>query len=578
MAAQANRHFLAYDTENPINFDEASRALSVDTTKGSADYANLTDQQRYAFYDKQKIAPSPPHFGPAGSVRRSNQAHGSANYESPTSRSHGQHNSDYDSTTNTKSQSKNNQLAPLPRSSNSASHGAQRPPDRETDCDSWHKGQTTSDSGGDEQGLNEEEAPAPIQGSDRSSSWRREDTLESREKKSSAKAAHDPYKTRKSTFATKLYTASYLIFFAIWGTLARLGVQWLTFYPGAPVVISNLWANFAGTLLMGYLAEDQSLFKDEWGRGKRSHDGKSQAKLNEEEKAARKSAHGKVKKTIPLYVGLTVGFCGSFTSFSTFMRDTFFALANEVATPVNHPTDRSHASETVPRNAGYDFTALVAIVLLTLGMTFFALYAGAELALALQRSTPALPFHFVRKILDRIMVFLGFGCWFGAIVMTIWPPDRLGGPDGVMRGTSEHWRSEALFACCFAPAGCLLRYWASVKLNSLIPWFPLGTFAVNMFGTAVLAMCYDLQHVSIGGTVGGTLLGCGALQGIEDGFCGALTTVSTWIVELHSLRKRHAYLYGAASILVGFCLTVVIMGSVAWTIGFSSAICKTETS
>jgi len=176
------------------------------------------------------------------------------------------------------------------------------------------------------------------------------------------------------------------------------------------------------------------------------------------------------------------------------------------------------------------------------------------------------------------MVFLGFGCWLGAIIITIVPPDRRGGPIARPSGVAGHWRSQALFACCFAPVGCLLRYQASVMLNSRVPWFPLGTFAANIFGTAMLAMSYDLQHTRIGGTVGGTLVGCQALQGIEDGFCGALTTISTWIVELQSLQRRHAYFYGGSSVVVAFCLMVVIMGSVSWTVGFSSAICVTETS
>jgi len=448
----------------------------------------------------------------------------------------------------------------------------------DTEADSWRKGVgISSDSGGDEQGVNEEEAPAPVQANDRSGSWRRDETLESREEESSRHEKEDHYKSRKSSFATNLYIVSYLIFFSIWGTLARIGVQWLTFYPGAPVVISNLWANVAGTLLMGFLSEDQNLFRDAWGRAKKSRASDDKKELKDEEKAARKTAHGKVKKTIPLYIGLTVGFCGSFTSFSTFMRDAFFALANEVPTPNNHPGDDAAESATLPRNRAYSFTALLAIVFLTLGMSFSAFYLGAHVALAMQEPPLSLPFHFLRKVLDRLMVIMALGCWLGAIFMTIWPPDRLGGPLG-LAGVLEHWRSEALFACCFAPVGCLIRYFASVKMNSLVPWFPIGTFAVNMFGTAILGTCYDLQHVNIGGTVGGSLLGCQALQGLEDGFCGSLTTVSTWLVELSSLKRRHAYLYGTTSVAIGFCLLVVIMGSVTWSIGFSAAICKVETS
>ncbi len=49
-------------------------------------------------------------------------------------------------------------------------------------------------------------------------------------------------------------------------------------------------------------------------------------------------------------------------------------------------------------------------------------------------------------------------------------------------------------------------------------------------------------------------------SGIEDGFCGCLTTVSTWVAELAALRRRHAYIYGATSFLVALALMVAIMG------------------
>jgi CrcB protein len=63
------------------------------------------------------------------------------------------------------------------------------------------------------------------------------------------------------------------------------------------------------------------------------------------------------------------------------------------------------------------------------------------------------------------------------------------------------------------------------------------------------------------------------LQGIEDGFCGCLTTVSTWVIELTSLRRRNAYRYGAASVGFALCFLVIIMGSLQWTRGFSELQC-----
>jgi CrcB protein len=376
-----------------------------------------------------------------------------------------------------------------------------------------------------------------------------------------------PQAQRASLLATELYTISYLIFFAIWGTLARLGLQALTFYPGAPVTFSELWANVAGTFIMGFLSEDRRLFAAEWGnRGDAVPEPLDLVTGSDTARA--KARHGKVKKTIPMYIGLATGFCGSFTSFSSFMRDIFLSLSNDLRSPINHPyppnTPLPSVSTTVSRSGGYSFMAILATIILTISSCYAALKVGSHFALFLHPYTPTLPFRFTRRVVDPLFVLLGWGCWIATILLSIFPPH-------------DTWRSQALFACVFAPVGCLLRYYISLFLNPINPAFPLGTFTVNIFGTAVLGMAYDLQHVQLSNTglVGGSIIGCQILQGIIDGFCGCLTTVSTWIVELDTLKRRAAYIYGTASVLCGLGLLVIIMGSVRWTVGFSDILCTT---
>jgi fluoride exporter len=369
---------------------------------------------------------------------------------------------------------------------------------------------------------------------------------------------------KASPLITQLYTLSYLILFAILGTLARLGLQAITFYPGAPIVFTSLWPNFGGSLVMGFLSEDRMLFKEEWGTPIYHQQlEKSKIRAQDEENsssdsrkvvdlAAAKRAHLATKKTIPLYVGLATGFCGSFTSFSSFIRDAFLALSDDLSMPVGSNT---------PRNGGYSFMAVVAVLIITVTVSISALHLGAYLAIFLEPYTPSFPYTLTRKIIDRAAVVLAWGSWIGAVFLAIWPPDR--DSDG-----PEIWRSRAVFALVFAPLGCLCRFYASLYLNGKIPSFPLGTFAVNIFGTMILGMSWDLQHVPAGGVVG-----CQVLQGVEDGFCGCLTTVSTWVSELAALRRNHAYKYGAASFVAGLCFLVVIMGSLRWTRGFSDILC-----
>ncbi|OAP57435.1 hypothetical protein AYL99_08173 [Fonsecaea erecta] len=345
--------------------------------------------------------------------------------------------------------------------------------------------------------------------------------------------------------ATEVYIISWLILFSLLGTLARLGVEAITLYPNSPVSSRVLWANLGGSFFLGFLTEDRQLFREEWG----SRDPRAPA-----------LDHIKVKKTIPLYIGLATGFCGSFTSFSSFIRDCFLALTNDLQSP--SPTSPYQVDPVVVhRNGGFSFLALLAIMIIHPAISLAGLMVGAQLALLLQPVTPTLPFRFCRKVLDPLGVILGFGCWLGAVFLAIWPP-----------GNDIHWRFRAVFPLVFAPLGCLLRFYASKHLNAIIPSFPLGTFAVNIFGTAVLGMAFDLQHSTTIAASGSNA--CAVLQGVMEGFCGCLTTVSTWVAEIHGLRRRHGWIYGAGSVAIALALMVVIMGSMGWTVGFVPPACN----
>lgn len=352
-----------------------------------------------------------------------------------------------------------------------------------------------------------------------------------------------------SSSATHLYTLSYLVFFSIFGTLARLGLQALTFYPGAPVVTGVLWANVGGSLLMGFFLEDKNIFREEWG-----NPGKDNANDNPS-RDERIKRHKSIKKTIPLYIGLTTGFCGTFTSFSSFIRDIFLALSNDLPNP---------SSAASAPNGGYSFMALVAVILVEVALSLAALIFGSHLALALEHFHLPLtiPFRLTRRFIDPLFAFLGWGCWVGTIFLAIFPPEG-----------HNAWRGRAVFAIVFAPLGCLLRFYLSLLLNARIPHFPLGTFTVNVLGTVIMSICYDLQRVDgVGATV---LVSCQVLQGVMDGFCGSATTVSTWVAELNGLARRlHAYIYGVMSVGVALGFFVVITGSLRWTIGFVSPVCE----
>jgi len=316
----------------------------------------------------------------------------------------------------------------------------------------------------------------------------------------------------------------WLVFFSIWGSLARLGFVALTDYTGAPVGGGSsmgsgvIWANFAGCVIMGFLIEDPRLFSLASGSsGRKQGQGNDRGTTKNDLEAngvdnpstASEKTRKVDKSIIPLYIGLTTGFCGSVTSFSSYMLQSFLYLSNTVPA-YTHP------------KKGYSVLSFLAYIVLTLGLSVSGLQFGAHLAELTQSYILSIPTGAIR-FFDKIVPLLAVGVWIGSITLA---------------AVVEDWRGKALFACVFSPLGALARFWVSRLLNPRVRRFPLGTFAVNILGSAVLAgvVAGEYSHRWAGAERG--IVGCQLLRGVGDGFCGCLTTVSTWVVEIRGLRSK----------------------------------------
>ena len=272
------------------------------------------------------------------------------------------------------------------------------------------------------------------------------------------------------------------------------------------------------------------------------------------DKEAAKQAYMASRSGIHGFIGLTVGFCGTFTSFADIIRDAFLALSNDLNTAAFSSQVASQVSR--PRPDGYSVLATIAVLWIEVCMSLAALSLGAHLGIASHRWVHVLPNVSCERFLNITVIFLGWGCWIGSIIMAVWPP-------------FQAWRGQAVFAVMFAPLGAIMRLHVSKLLNPKIASFPLGTFVSNVFGTCVLGVLWDLQHSG----PGHALVSCQLLQGVTDGFCGGVTTVSTWALELKGLRTWHACVYGSLSIAISLALLVAIMGSLRWTEGFAAPSC-----
>jgi len=290
-----------------------------------------------------------------------------------------------------------------------------------------------------------------------------------------------------------LHIHGYFTIFSILGTLSRLGLTAMTTYSGAPVGGGTvIWANFSGSAVMGFLVADARVFRP--GRA-----------------------------TLPLYMGLTTGLCGSFTSFSSFEFETFRLLAGR-------------------GSGGNAFMAAAAYVIATLALSLGGLQFGAHVSHALRRTLVAIPERAL-PVLDWIAVPLAVACWVAALVTAIVIP---------------RWRGEVLWACVLSPPGAYARFWISRRLNPTLHSFPVGTFTCNIAGTLVMA------GLSIGMGRSPGVDGCGVLRGVASGFCGCLTTVSTFVVELRGLSVHGAYRYAAWSVSVGLAAMLVMLGGWTW--------------
>jgi CrcB protein len=118
-----------------------------------------------------------------------------------------------------------------------------------------------------------------------------------------------------------------------------------------------------------------------------------------------------------------------------------------------------------------------------------------------------------------------------------------------------------LAICVGASLGALLRWWLGLALNSLFPTIPPGTLAANLVGGYLvgLAIAFFATYTAIAPEW--RLL-------VITGFCGGLTTFSTFSAELVALlqqgRAAWALVAAAAHVAGAVLATFAGIATMAW--------------
>ena len=120
------------------------------------------------------------------------------------------------------------------------------------------------------------------------------------------------------------------------------------------------------------------------------------------------------------------------------------------------------------------------------------------------------------------------------------------------------WKSVLAVAVGSA-LGALLRWSLGMRLNGLLPGVPPGTLAANLIGAFVIGAALAWIATSPSVSPEWRLL-------ITTGFCGGLTTFSTFSAEVFALLQqgRIAWAAGAIGVHVGGSLLMTLAGYAAW--------------
>jgi CrcB protein len=302
------------------------------------------------------------------------------------------------------------------------------------------------------------------------------------------------------------------------GAYIRLGLSFLTIWH-IETSVNYRYFNFLGSFLMGFLLRHRPLvFERSKGQFYRY-----------------------------FYVALTTGLCGSITSFSTLQAEcnkSFFLQ-----------WDYSWGNNFASHNGG-KFIEWLMCMFGGVAQPLVSFYVGKHAA----DLSPLLRWKELKTLqpTTESIILKGLCASLFLYLLLV-----------IVCGAVYQRALYHVFMSCFAVVGGYLRY-RLAHFNLIYREFPFGTFIANIAGSWMFAI---ILVISKFGTEYYDVVGQAALYGVLAGFCGCLTTISTFVKELSELPAGSAYRYGIASSLMAQVGFILLYNSYAYTtISLSSAI------
>ncbi|EDO19268.1 hypothetical protein Kpol_1036p10 [Vanderwaltozyma polyspora DSM 70294] len=326
------------------------------------------------------------------------------------------------------------------------------------------------------------------------------------------------------------------------GVFTREAITSLSNYENSYVQAGSvLWSNFTACLIMGLLQEMNSA---NWF-------------VNHPE----------------LFTSLTTGYCGSLSSYSTMMLETFEHSASLTRPNITHHTK-------LP-NRAYGIMEFLSVIIVQMFVSMDSLLFGRYL------SREVIICHFNGKkddddeietnssiepssFISRTITYLNYVTWIMAIPLIALIVTLAGVYGNYSRGK---WTLPTLFGIF----GSFGRYYISKLLNPRLANFPIGTFTVNQFAVIFITVLELVQrgkkHSNGNIPIINTVNACHVTAALSTGFCGGLSTVSTFINEGYKMKFIHLLRYFVSSISVSYAICVIILGSYSWSVGLTVPVC-----